>query len=60
LVLEHFSDGIELSRKKRQDDLEQLTQQYASSLERQVAQSPLQWFNFYDFWAGSTEGDSAV
>jgi predicted LPLAT superfamily acyltransferase len=60
LVLEHFSDGIQLSRKNRQDDLEQLTQRYASSLERQVARSPLQWFNFYDFWAGSTEGDSAV
>jgi len=60
LVLEHFSDGVELSRKNRQDDLEKLTQQYASALEKQVARSPLQWFNFYDFWAGSTKGDSAL
>jgi predicted LPLAT superfamily acyltransferase len=60
LVLEHFSDGIQLSRKNRQDDLTQLTQRYASSLENQVARSPLQWFNFYDFWAGSTKGDPAV
>ena len=60
LVLEHFSDGVKLSRKNRQDDLEQLTQRYACALEKQVARSPLQWFNFYDFWADSTTGDPAL
>lgn len=50
LGFELFSQRIELPRADRQSHLETLAQNYATALERQVVQSPLQWFNFYDFW----------
>lgn len=45
-----FAKKVELPRK---DDGQQLTayvQQYAHELERQAAQAPLQWFNFFPYW----------
>lgn len=50
LGFEHFSDHIEIPRKDRQATISHLAQAYAKALERQVVRSPLQWFNFYDFW----------
>ena len=53
LVLEKFTDRVELPRLKKAEELERLTQKYASSLQQQVERSPLQWFNFFDFWKKS-------
>lgn len=50
LGFEHFSDRLQLPREDRQTHLETHAQHFARALERQVVRSPLQWFNFYDFW----------
>lgn len=50
IYLEHFTDELKLSRKNRQAELEQTVQYYANRLEYYCLQSPLDWFNFFDFW----------
>lgn len=50
LGFERFSERLELPRARRRAHLQSLVQRYATALERQVVNSPLQWFNFYDFW----------
>ncbi|OCF95562.1 glycosyltransferase family 2 protein [Gilliamella apicola] len=50
IYLEHFTDELKLSRKNRQEELEQTVQFYANRLEYYCLQSPLDWFNFFDFW----------
>lgn len=48
-----FAEKVVLPRR---DDGVQLTayaQQYANELERQAAQAPLQWFNFFPYWKQS-------
>ncbi len=35
----------------RREQIRQLSEAYASELERRVRQYPTQWFNFYDFWS---------
>lgn len=50
LGFELFSRRIELPRGDRQGHIQELARRYATGLERQVVRSPLQWFNFYDFW----------
>lgn len=51
LHLEPFSDAIQLSRKNRAQDLEKYAKRYAGRLESYCLSTPLQWMNFYDFWA---------
>ena len=48
--LELISDIIHLSRKSRQQDIKKYIQHYASRLEHYCKDSPLQWFNFFDYW----------
>jgi len=48
--VELFEKDFQIDRKNRQLAYEDAAQRYASSLEKQVARHPLQWFNFYDFW----------
>lgn len=50
LMMEFFAESIRLERADRQKSLDHWAQQYATALERQVVRSPLQWFNFFDFW----------
>ena len=47
---EHFSDRLNLTRANRQRELELIIQSYAKRLEHYCLISPLDWFNFYDFW----------
>jgi predicted LPLAT superfamily acyltransferase len=47
---EPLSDGQALPRKGRQQALQALTDRYAQWLEQMALRSPLDWFNFYDFW----------
>jgi predicted LPLAT superfamily acyltransferase len=51
LHFELFSDCIQLSRGRRKEDLEVLAKRYANCLENYCLKAPLQWMNFYDFWA---------
>ena len=49
----HFkllAEDIQLNRKHRQQDIQQLMQEYANILEEQIKAAPLNWFNFYDYW----------
>lgn len=51
LYIEKFAERIRLSRKTRESDLQSWAQAYADILEQYCLREPLQWFNFYDFWA---------
>lgn len=54
LRVELLADEVRTTRKGRQRDYEQHARRFATALEAQVRKSPLQWFNFYDFWAAQT------
>jgi predicted LPLAT superfamily acyltransferase len=51
VYFEKFADRIELPRRGKDEFLHQLTARYAQFLERYCLQAPLQWYNFFDFWA---------
>jgi predicted LPLAT superfamily acyltransferase len=46
-----FADRIELPRASRDSALARYALQYAGWLETLCRREPLQWFNFFDFWA---------
>ncbi|MBF0460373.1 MAG: glycosyltransferase family 2 protein [Magnetococcales bacterium] len=56
LMVEHFSDRVILPRTSRRQALEQLQARFVARLERECLVDPLQWGNFFDFWAFS-EGE---
>ena len=50
----HFdklADSVLLPRHDRERVLAELAARYAQRLEHYCLQAPLQWYNFYDFWA---------
>lgn len=47
---EPFADPLLLPRSERQAALQQAVDRYAQRLEHYALQSPLDWFNFFDFW----------
>lgn len=55
MTFEHFADRIRLSRRERQHDLDHWVQKYADRLAHYALQFPLQWSNFYPFWAARDE-----
>lgn len=50
IYCESFADPLLLPRASRQHALQQAVDSYARRLEHFALQSPLDWFNFYDFW----------
>ncbi|QGU88073.1 glycosyltransferase family 2 protein [Erwinia sorbitola] len=50
LHCEHFADPLELPRATRQQALQKAVDRYAQRLEHYALLSPLDWFNFFDFW----------
>jgi predicted LPLAT superfamily acyltransferase len=56
ICLESFAERILLDRKQRDRDLQAWLERYVRRLEAQCLSTPLQWFNFYDFWSS----DAAV
>lgn len=48
---EHFRDEIRLPRATRGAAVKTLVTEFAQRMESVCARSPLQWFNFFDFWA---------
>lgn len=49
-----FAQQITLPRRNAEEQLTRYAQQYATALEQQCAQAPLQWFNFYPYWSSGT------
>ncbi|WP_439287444.1 LpxL/LpxP family acyltransferase [Lonepinella sp. BR2357] len=45
---------------KRQQQIQHAMQHYADLLAQQCAKNPLQWFNFYDFWADEPHNQSIM
>ncbi len=50
LHVELLTDGLNIDRKKREQEVQSWTQKYVSRLEHYIIKSPYNWFNFYDFW----------
>jgi predicted LPLAT superfamily acyltransferase len=50
-----FADPIELPRADRAGAIRHYASLYARELEARVAETPLQWFNFYSFWGTARE-----
>jgi predicted LPLAT superfamily acyltransferase len=50
---EKFANTVLLPRYDRERALANLAARYARRLEHYCLQAPLQWYNFYDFWAES-------
>jgi predicted LPLAT superfamily acyltransferase/glycosyltransferase involved in cell wall biosynthesis len=48
---EKFANSVLLPRYDRERALANLAARYARRLEHYCLQAPLQWYNFYDFWA---------
>lgn len=55
---EHFADPLLLPRAARQQALQDCIDRYARRLEFYALRSPLDWFNFYDFWQLPPEKES--
>ena len=52
--LEAFAERIHLPRRERLTAAAAWAERYAARLAAYAARFPLQWYNFYDFWAGGT------
>lgn len=50
IYFEKFADPLILTRAQRQHDLQKIVDNYAKRLQYYCLKSPLDWFNFYDFW----------
>ncbi len=50
LHCEPFADPLLLPRGARQQALQEIVDRYAQRLEHYALLSPLDWFNFFDFW----------
>lgn len=53
VYFEPFAERIELPRGRREVAIAGYAQRYADRLAALCKQSPFQWFNFFDFWAGT-------
>ena len=56
LSFEHFADRIELPRATRAGALAAYAARYAARLDAYCRRWPLQWYNFYPFWAAPVTG----
>ncbi|MBJ7222264.1 MULTISPECIES: glycosyltransferase family 2 protein [unclassified Brenneria] len=56
---ESFADPIVLPRATRQQALQQVVDRYAERLAHYALKSPLDWFNFFDFWRLPHEDQAA-
>jgi predicted LPLAT superfamily acyltransferase len=50
LHFEPLRETVSLPRRGRDEALAELAADYAALLERHARRTPLEWFNFYDFW----------
>ncbi|MCH2276622.1 glycosyltransferase family 2 protein [Thalassospira sp.] len=57
IAWEKLADKITLPRANRVGKITEYAEQYAGWLEKLVVTRPLQWFNFYDFWANKKDNN---
>jgi predicted LPLAT superfamily acyltransferase len=50
LHFERLRETVSLPRRGREEALAELAAGYAARLEHHARRTPLEWFNFYDFW----------
>ena len=50
IQFELLAEEVILKRKSRQQDIQAYTQKYVDILEKQMLETPYNWFNFYDYW----------
>ena len=53
---QRFAEMIELPRADRVAAIRRYAARFAQALEVRVADTPLQWFNFYPFWGAAPDG----
>jgi predicted LPLAT superfamily acyltransferase len=51
IFYEHFADKVGWTRATRDEVVKASAQKFAQRLEHHCTHAPLQWFNFYPFWA---------
>ena len=51
LHFEPLADGQPVPRGRREEVVQERVERFAARLEHHCRKTPLQWFNFYDFWA---------
>ena len=50
IQFELLAEEVILKRKTRKQDIQAYTQKYVDILEKQMLETPYNWFNFYDYW----------
>ncbi|MBI3897949.1 MAG: glycosyltransferase family 2 protein [Gammaproteobacteria bacterium] len=55
ISFEPLCERLELPRRGREEVLRGYVQRYAQRIEYHCAQSPYEWFNFYDFWGEAVD-----
>ena len=51
IYIEELSGPLDIARNKREKIVADLMQKYTNRLEHYIRLSPLNWFNFYDYWS---------
>lgn len=57
ISFEPFADEVHLERRRREEGMRELAERFAARLEAHCLRSPLQWFNFFDFWNQGAHSD---
>jgi predicted exporter/predicted LPLAT superfamily acyltransferase len=60
VYFERFAERINLPRRGKSAFLDELAARYAGFLERYCLKAPLQWYNFFDFWAAHETPDQGA
>ena len=59
LSFEAFSDGLQLQRPQRAEQLAAVMQRYLQRLQARALDAPYNWFNFYDYWQEQAGNETA-
>ena len=57
IYFDQLSETVVAPRKQREQILQQLAQRYANQLQKYCLREPLQWYNFFHFWALPAQHD---
>jgi predicted LPLAT superfamily acyltransferase len=57
LHFELLTDKLQVERRHREQQLQEVIQNFADRLAALVREAPYNWFNFYDFWNAPPSGD---
>lgn len=58
LHCERFTDRLDIPRRDREGALRAWIQRFAERVEHHARQAPLNWFNFFDFWAPAANAET--